>query len=95
VGRDGAPAVAQKVPCDPDRKAGLQQTRRSLDSALFFIDEVYFHMKELLTGGCMLRQGIDLVIEGTGVFVSSDGAGKHIKAGAKKVIYLSPLIAFI
>ena len=43
----------------------------------------------------MLRQGIDLVIEGTGVFVSSDGAGKHIKAGAKKVIYLSPLIAFI
>lgn len=33
----------------------------------------------------MWVQGIDLVIEGTGVFVSSDGAGKHIKAGAKKV----------
>lgn len=41
----------------------------------------------------MWRQGIDLVIEGTGVFVSSDGAGKHIKAGAKKASYLSALIA--
>ena len=30
-------------------------------------------------------QDIDLVIEGTGVFVSSEGAGKHLQAGAKKV----------
>ncbi|KAF2301717.1 hypothetical protein GH714_028764 [Hevea brasiliensis] len=30
--------------------------------------------------------GIDLVIEGTGVFVDRDGAGKHIQAGAKKVL---------
>lgn len=30
-------------------------------------------------------QGVDLVIEGTGVFVSSEGAGKHLTAGAKKV----------
>ena len=29
--------------------------------------------------------GIDLVIEGTGVFIDSPGAGKHITAGAKKV----------
>ena len=33
---------------------------------------------------------IDLVIEGTGVFVSSDGAGKHLTAGAKKVIITAP-----
>nr|ACX37507.1 chloroplast glyceraldehyde 3-phosphate dehydrogenase [Botryococcus braunii] len=33
---------------------------------------------------------IDLVIEGTGVFVSSEGAGKHIAAGAKKVLITAP-----
>lgn len=30
--------------------------------------------------------GIDIVIEGTGVFVDGPGAGKHIQAGARKVI---------
>lgn len=34
--------------------------------------------------------GIDLVIESTGVFVSRDGAGKHLKAGAKKVLITAP-----
>lgn len=34
--------------------------------------------------------GIDLVIEGTGVFVDADGAGKHITAGAKKVLITAP-----
>jgi len=34
--------------------------------------------------------GIDLVIEATGVFVSSEGAGKHIQAGAKKVLITAP-----
>ncbi|KAH7577088.1 hypothetical protein JRO89_XS01G0202800 [Xanthoceras sorbifolium] len=34
--------------------------------------------------------GIDLVIEGTGVFVDRDGAGKHIQAGAKKVLITAP-----
>ena len=33
----------------------------------------------------MLSQNVDLVIEGTGVFVNSEGAGKHLQAGAKKV----------
>ncbi|KAJ6401185.1 hypothetical protein OIU84_016573 [Salix udensis] len=33
---------------------------------------------------------IDLVIEGTGVFVDREGAGKHIVAGAKKVIITAP-----
>jgi glyceraldehyde-3-phosphate dehydrogenase (NADP+) (phosphorylating) len=33
---------------------------------------------------------IDLVIEGTGVFVDSAGAGKHIQAGAKKVLITAP-----
>ncbi|KAI7981487.1 hypothetical protein LOK49_Contig36G00011 [Camellia lanceoleosa] len=32
--------------------------------------------------------GIDIVIEGTGVFVDGPGARKHIQAGAKKVIIL-------
>ena len=31
-------------------------------------------------------QNVDLVIEGTGVFVNSEGAGKHLQAGAKKVL---------
>ncbi|KAH7315393.1 hypothetical protein KP509_21G047500 [Ceratopteris richardii] len=34
--------------------------------------------------------GIDLVIEGTGVFVDAEGAGKHITAGAKKVLITAP-----
>lgn len=34
--------------------------------------------------------GIDLVIESTGVFVTKEGAGKHIEAGAKKVLITAP-----
>ncbi|GLT31322.1 hypothetical protein SLA2020_060650 [Shorea laevis] len=34
--------------------------------------------------------GIDIVIEGTGVFVNGPGAGEHIQAGAKKVIITAP-----
>ena len=34
--------------------------------------------------------GIDLVIESTGVFVSREGASKHMKAGAKKVLITAP-----
>ncbi|XLR19489.1 hypothetical protein S83_047401, partial [Arachis hypogaea] len=34
--------------------------------------------------------GVDIVIEGTRVFVDGPGAGKHIKAGAKKVIITAP-----
>jgi glyceraldehyde-3-phosphate dehydrogenase/erythrose-4-phosphate dehydrogenase len=37
-----------------------------------------------VTGDCTV-QNVDLVIEGTGVFVNSEGAGKHLQAGAKKV----------
>jgi len=33
---------------------------------------------------------IDLVIEGTGVFIDTPGAGKHIEAGAKKVLITAP-----
>ncbi|GBG64235.1 hypothetical protein CBR_g41156 [Chara braunii] len=36
------------------------------------------------------EMGIDLVIEGTGVFVDREGAGKHLKAGAKKVLITAP-----
>jgi glyceraldehyde-3-phosphate dehydrogenase (NAD(P)) len=34
--------------------------------------------------------GIDLIIESTGVFVSEEGASKHIEAGAKKVLITAP-----
>jgi glyceraldehyde-3-phosphate dehydrogenase (NADP+) (phosphorylating) len=34
--------------------------------------------------------GVDLVIEGTGVFVDAEGAGKHLTAGAKKVLITAP-----
>ncbi len=33
---------------------------------------------------------IDLIIEATGVFVSEEGASKHIEAGAKKVLITAP-----
>jgi glyceraldehyde-3-phosphate dehydrogenase (NADP+) (phosphorylating) len=34
--------------------------------------------------------GVDIVIEGTGVFLDTKGAGKHIEAGAKKVVITAP-----
>ncbi len=34
--------------------------------------------------------GVDLIIEATGVFVDREGASKHIKAGAKKVLITAP-----
>ncbi len=34
--------------------------------------------------------GVDLVIEATGVFVDKAGAGKHIQAGARKVLITAP-----
>jgi len=33
---------------------------------------------------------IDLIIESTGVFISKEGASKHIEAGAKKVLITAP-----
>jgi glyceraldehyde 3-phosphate dehydrogenase len=35
-------------------------------------------------------KGVDVVLESTGFFVDRDGAGKHITAGAKKVIISAP-----
>jgi glyceraldehyde-3-phosphate dehydrogenase (NAD(P)) len=34
--------------------------------------------------------GIDLVIESTGVFITDEGASKHIEAGAKQVLITAP-----
>jgi glyceraldehyde-3-phosphate dehydrogenase (NAD(P)) len=34
--------------------------------------------------------GVDLVIEATGVFIDKDGAGKHLQAGASKVLITAP-----
>ena len=34
--------------------------------------------------------GIDFIIESTGVFISKEGASKHINAGAKKVLITAP-----
>lgn len=36
------------------------------------------------------KYGVDLVLECTGVFRDEDGAGKHLKAGAKKVLISAP-----
>jgi glyceraldehyde 3-phosphate dehydrogenase len=33
---------------------------------------------------------VDVVLESTGIFVDADGAGKHIQAGAKKVVISAP-----
>jgi len=33
---------------------------------------------------------VDIVIEGTGVFLDAPGAGKHLQAGAKKVVITAP-----
>jgi glyceraldehyde-3-phosphate dehydrogenase (NAD(P)) len=34
--------------------------------------------------------GVDLIIEATGVFITDEGASKHIQAGAKKVLITAP-----
>jgi len=34
--------------------------------------------------------GVDVVIEGTGIFRDREGAGKHLAAGAKKVVITAP-----
>lgn len=34
--------------------------------------------------------GVDLVIESTGKFISAEGAGKHLQAGAKQVVISAP-----
>merc|ERR1712216_920580 len=34
--------------------------------------------------------GVDIVIEGTGVFIDTPGASKHLTAGAKKVVITAP-----
>jgi glyceraldehyde 3-phosphate dehydrogenase len=34
--------------------------------------------------------GVDIVVESTGIFTNAEGAGKHITAGAKKVIITAP-----
>ncbi len=34
--------------------------------------------------------GVDLIIESTGVFVTEEGASKHLQAGAKKVLITAP-----
>jgi glyceraldehyde 3-phosphate dehydrogenase len=34
--------------------------------------------------------GVDVVIEGTGIFRDREGAGKHLTAGAKKVVITAP-----
>ncbi len=34
--------------------------------------------------------GVDIVLEATGIFRDREGAGKHLKAGAKKVVISSP-----
>ncbi|DBA73451.1 hypothetical protein WJX77_000657 [Trebouxia sp. C0004] len=36
------------------------------------------------------EMGVDLVIEGTGVFINRSGASKHLQAGAKKVLITAP-----
>lgn len=47
--------------------------------------------RHLLTFVSVFREmEIDLVIEGTGVFVDKEGAGKHLQAGAKKVLITAP-----
>jgi len=67
-------------------------------------DTVDYTNKELILNGKAIRilscrdpeelpwktLGVDLVIESTGLFTKREGAGKHLTAGAKKVIISAP-----
>ncbi len=39
--------------------------------------------------------GVDVVLESTGFFTSPEGAGKHLEAGAKKVVISAPATGYI
>ncbi|HGY09775.1 MAG TPA: type I glyceraldehyde-3-phosphate dehydrogenase [Oceanithermus profundus] len=64
----------------------------SYDDAFIVVDGKKIHAtatrnpEELPWG----EMGVDVVIESTGVFRDREGAGKHLKAGAKKVIITAP-----
>ncbi|XP_056845267.1 glyceraldehyde-3-phosphate dehydrogenase A, chloroplastic isoform X2 [Raphanus sativus] len=71
----------------------LTLTSNPLETLLSLLMErssrLYLIVTHLISPGGK-ELGIDLVIEGTGVFVDREGAGKHIQAGAKKVLITAP-----
>ena len=61
------------------------------DTYIHVIHTYKYNMEVSKNGWFVCREfEIDLVIEGTGVFVDREGAGKHIQAGAKKVLITAP-----
>jgi len=53
-------------------------------------DNILFYSERDPAGIPWREAGVDLVIESTGVFRDRQGAGKHLQAGARKVIISAP-----
>ncbi|WP_218081297.1 type I glyceraldehyde-3-phosphate dehydrogenase [Anthocerotibacter panamensis] len=93
--------VAINDTSDPKTNAHLLK----YDSMLGTSDaEISFDQNSIIANGHILKcfsdrdplklpwkdLNIDLIIEATGVFISTEGAGKHIQSGAKKVLITAP-----
>ncbi|MCD5384834.1 MAG: type I glyceraldehyde-3-phosphate dehydrogenase [Candidatus Pacebacteria bacterium] len=79
-----------------DSLYGTYENRAKADNDTIFIDGTSTGRKVALFSERdpenlpWKKMGIDIVLECTGIFRDYDGANKHIKAGAKKVIISAP-----
>lgn len=101
-GRIGRPTLRRILDSHPNLKvvAVNDLTDNKTLEHLFKYDSIYGKYDKKITGEMLAEKepeklpwkklGVDIVLECTGVFRDKQGAEKHLKAGAKKVIISAP-----